>query len=384
MKKNQFAGRRWLTALLALTALGIANPIRVEAADHRDGRLLSGVNTLYVGNLDLNDLYVFQGRDPRNTVMVMTAGPAAGVLSPPVFHPGALYEFRIDNTGDFVDDLLIQVVFSDPDSFFRQTYQVRFFNIHTGAMQILATGMTGQPSFLRSGGALIGAVQPGIYDDPFFFNGSGYAFFRSTALGEMPLPPGTTPISMLVPPAAPVDTFANFNTLAIVLEVRSGLLTNAGNPNIKVWIRTLTPEGLQIDRTALPAINTAAVPTALQPVFNVLTPSDDPALRPIASEFIQNLYGLDAATADGLAMTALPDMMPFNVNSSAGFNNGLTLTLNGRRLTDDVIDAEFNALTAGALKGDNVINDSVFRTGFPYLGTPLPPPTVPGSGFGGL
>ena len=42
-------------------------------------------------------------------------------------------------------------------------------------------------------------------------------------------------------------------------------------------------------------------------------------------------------------MTVLPDMMPFNVNSSAGFNNGLNLTLNGRRLTDDVIDAEFNA-----------------------------------------
>ena len=82
--------------------------------------------------------------------MILTAGPAAGVLSPPVFYPGGLYEFRIDNTGDFVDDLLIQVVFSDPDAFLRQTYQVRFFNIHTGAMQLLATGMTGQPSSLRS------------------------------------------------------------------------------------------------------------------------------------------------------------------------------------------------------------------------------------------
>ncbi|WP_158633320.1 DUF4331 family protein [Tautonia sociabilis] len=345
-----------------------------DGADHRDGPLLSGRNTLSIGNLDLNDLYLFQGRNPRNTVMILTAGPAAGVLAPPVFFPGAFYEFRIDNTGDNVDDLLIQVVFSDPDRFLRQRYQVRRFELATGRSQVLATGITGRTTFLRGGGA----AQAGLFDDPFFFNAPGYAFFRSTALGEQPLPPGLNPLSMLLPPAAPINSFANFNTLAIVLEIPSiRLVSSRSNPKLGVWIRTVTPDGLtQVDRTALPAINTVAVPTALQGQFNQLTPADDPALRTGAAAFLVQLYGLDSQTAMALASTVLPDRMPFDVTSSQGFNDGLTLTLNGRRLTDDVVDAAFNALTAGAVTGDFVVNDSVFRTTFPYLGRPLPPRPV--------
>ena len=367
---------RWTgaVAVAASMAVAAAFPNRpCNAADHRDGPLLSGSNTLTIGNLDLNDLYIFRGANPRNTVMILTAGPAAGVLAPPVFYPGGFYEFRIDNDGDVVDDLLIQVVFSDFDRFLRQSYEVRLFDIDSGRGQLLARGITGRTIPLRGGGG----VHAGIFDDPFFFNAPGYAFYRSTVLGERPLPMGMNPLSMLVPPAAPINSFGNFNTLAIVLEIPSHrLVAGPGDTDFAAWIRTLAPEGHQIDRTALPGINTAAVPTALQGIFNQLTPGDDAALRGGASDFLVQLYGIDQATADTLAMTVLPDLMPFNINSSDGFNDGLTLTLNGRKLTDDVIDAEFNALTGGALGTDYVINDSVFRTRFPYLGRPLPPSAV--------
>ncbi len=336
------------------------------AADHRDGPLLA--NSTFVGHLDLNDLYLFRGANRNNTVLVLTCSPAAGVVSPPVFFPGAFYEYRIDNTGDFNDNLLIQVVFSDFDRFLRQNYEVRLFNVQTGQGRILARGLTGRTQRVAGGGM----VTAGIFDDPFFFNAPGFTFFRQTSLGERPLPPGMNPLSMLVPPALPINSFGNFNTLAIVLEVPSRLLTTRGNPNIKVWIRSLDPMGNQIDRTALPAINTAAVPTALQGQFNLITPREDFGLRGGAAAFLTQLYGTSPSTAMVLAETVLPDMMPFNVNSSAGFNDGLTLTLNGRRLRDDVIDPLFNAVTEGALTSDFVVNDSVFRRNFPYLGPPLP------------
>jgi hypothetical protein len=362
-----------LAAGLLLATLAV--PRLAGAADHRDGPLLSGRNTLTIGNLDLNDLYMFQGANPRNTVLVLTAGPAAGVLAPPVFAPGAYYEYRIDNTGDNADDLLIQVIFSDPDRFLRQRYQVRFYDIASGRGQLLAVGVTGRAQHLRGGGM----VQAGLFDDPFFFNAPGYAFFRSTSLGEQPLPPGMTPLSLLLPPAAPINSFANFNTLGIVLEIPSSrLVSSRSNPKIGVWLRTITADGLtQIDRTALPAINTVGVPTGLQGDFNTLTPQHDPSLRGGAAAFLVQLYGLDSETANTLANTLLPDRMPFDVTSSEGFNDGLTLTLNGRRLEDDVVDAAFNVLTSRALSTDFVVNDSVFRKRFPYLGRPLPPGRVP-------
>ena len=65
------------------------------------------------------------------------------------------------------------------------------------------------------------------------------------------------------------------------------------------------------------------------------------------------LYGVSPTYASGLAQRALPDLLTIDLSKPSGF-------LNGRLLTDDVIDAEFKLLTNGALKTDRVGNDSVF------------------------
>ncbi len=62
-------------------------------------------------------------------------------------------------------------------------------------------------------------------------------------------------------------------------------------------------------------------------------------------------------------------MTTFDTLNRTGF-------LNGRRLDDDVIDAELNLLTDGKLTSDRVGNDSVFRVNVPYLGAPLPRPSI--------
>src|SRR5437660_167189 len=78
------------------------------ASDHNDAPNVAHKTT------DITDLYVFQGANPNNLVFV---GNVQGLLSPAAsatasFDPNALIEFKIDNTGDNVEDLVIQCAYN--------------------------------------------------------------------------------------------------------------------------------------------------------------------------------------------------------------------------------------------------------------------------------
>ena len=78
---------------------------------------------------------------------------------------------------------------------------------------------------------------------------------------------------------------------------------------------------------------------------------------------------------DAIAGVLLPDELSITLGSNAGFASGTslaTLALNGRKLGDDVIDAEFALLTNFVLTtGDGVgSNDRAFGSSFPYLAGP--------------
>jgi hypothetical protein len=339
-----------------------ARPTR--AADHRDGPKIIRENPT-LGALDLNDLYLFQSPANRNnTVMILTCAPGAGVVSPGVFAPGAFYDFNIVNTSGTEANLVIRTIFSDPNSVGRQFYRT-FLMRSSGQAQVLASGLTGRTARVNGGGQ----ITAGIFDDPFFFDSLAFMKFVAAVQAGKGLSDRVAPF---LKPSVPNNFFANFNTLAIVIEIPSvRLQSNHKNTRIGAWIRTEI-NGTQYDRTGLPAINTAAnfaqpasgLPS-LQDDFNTLTPSQDIALRPVAAERIHLAYGISMDKANAVAALVLPDIMPFNTASKAGF-------LNGRRLQDDVIDAEFTLLTDGALTSDRVVNDSPFRRGFPYLGPALP------------
>lgn len=296
-----------------------------------------------------------------------TGGAGVGVLSPPVFFPGAIYEFRVSNDGDnTTDELLIRFVFSDPDPFLRQRYTAYATDVHTGSTQVVASGTTGRTSQIAGGGQ----VTAGLFDDPFFFDVLAFNKFRTAVQEGKPLADRVAPF---LPPSIPNNFFGNFNVLAIVVEVhRTRLQSSKGNPNIAVHIRSYTPDGTQFDRMGRPGINTVvgfAQPLQglpnIQDTFNSLTPADDPSLRDAAAQRINLAFGLPLDQARSLTETLLPDVLTFNTTNSRGF-------LNGRRLQDDAIDAELDLLTGGALKSDRVISDSVFRTTFPYIAPPLP------------
>lgn len=130
----------------------------------------------------------------------------------------------------------------------------------------------------------------------------------------------------------------------------------------------------QLDRMGLAAINTAFVSEdADKNTFNQAVPANDAQFIPVASGVLMARYGLNEMNANTLADLVLPDVLPLGDLSGALFN--------GRRLQDDVIDAELGVLfgegglseaaPVPGLASDNVdSNDVAFLTTFPYLGTP--------------
>src|SRR4051794_13848115 len=101
--RTRWAGPAWPIAALALLGALALGPVGAEAADHLDGPRLMA-NPTGLGNLDLNDVYAFQGSNPQNAVLIMTLSPAAGVLGPASFSTFGAYEFKVDNDGDAHED----------------------------------------------------------------------------------------------------------------------------------------------------------------------------------------------------------------------------------------------------------------------------------------
>ncbi len=294
----------------------------VFAADHLDSPSVQAD-----GSVDINDLYAFQSpSNPDNFVMVMTVNPLAGSVSGTAFNPAAVYELAIDVDGD-----------AKPN----QAYRFYFANVRRGVQRFIVidlsgrlggTGQTGSASTLVNGGV----VTAGVFDDPFFFDLAGFQNgLKFTGR----------------------DFFAGANVSAIVIEVpKSSLPVSA----ISVAARTVVG-GRQFDRMGRPAINTVLIPSARKNAFNGASVANDTAN--FAGDVQASLIGLgnSPARAGNLTSILLPDVLTFDTSVMSGF-------LNGRRLVDDVIDAELGLITNGVISGDGVnANDVPFQATFPYL-----------------
>ena len=78
---------------------------------------------------------------------------------------------------------------------------------------------------------------------------------------------------------------------------------------------------------------------------------------------LETLGGYAASKATGIAEILLPDILTYDYTSPAGF-------LNGRKLADDVIDAELSLVTNGQITSDFVGPHTDYLSRFPYLGRP--------------
>src|SRR3989442_7487847 len=98
--------RKAVLSLLLAGAVAIGATRLIRASDHKDSMLLAGDPAA-----DIADVYTFRSpTNPANTVLAMTV---SGFIPPSeasttFFDPNVLYQWKIDNNGDAVEDLVIQ------------------------------------------------------------------------------------------------------------------------------------------------------------------------------------------------------------------------------------------------------------------------------------
>ena len=102
-----------LKTVLGVGILAVASFFAI-AADHIDAPAVQG------GTSDITDFYAFQGEDTNNLVFVANL---QGLLSPSstgdaTFSENVLVEINIDNSGDNVEDLVIQAIARDGKMYF--------------------------------------------------------------------------------------------------------------------------------------------------------------------------------------------------------------------------------------------------------------------------
>ena len=345
-------------------ALG-AVPLLSMGADHLDAPGTMSPSGRNDG--DINDVYVFEGRDPSRTVLAMTTHPAAGAISPLEYATDIAYKLKVDRNGDAVADIVFRVRFGPANDDGVQVYRISRRRADNDA-RLIGKGKTGSSTWLAGGGRAFA----GLRSDPFFFD---LAAFQGSVLGA----PNGRSFCDQDGGTEGIDFFESLNTNAIVLEVRDSALGS----HIGVWATTDTGSGVsnRIDRMARPAINTVFNSGENKNAFNHGQPANDVArFTSNVKNVLATFSALDGEGAysngqlNTLAGVLLPDVVTYDTSTSA---QG---PLNGRALADDVIDAELNIVTGGFpfagrdgtgwIDTDSVSAHTDYLSTFPYLGLP--------------
>jgi hypothetical protein len=362
--------------VVAALAFGIPG----GTADHRDA---PGVNE--DPRADINDIYAFVNPNDGNVVLAMTVNPFQIGGAPGIaFGQDVLYEFKVDNTGDNVEDLVVQTTFgpvlssSTPQTFsVRGPAKPRTAGTASSLLLTDTPSITGDAngSVVTASGNVVKAFA-GVRDDPFFFD----LIFGFRLLG---ISPGG-PLSR----APGIDFFAGINCSIIAVEIPPNVLKGSAGNVLRIWATTGRAKNLvrsgsvyladtqtgpfsQIDRMAFPVENTVLMPTRMKDAFNRSVPSQDHLFR---EEAIAHLVAInnDHTYSQTLVDAVLfPDVLTLDVTKpSQGF-------LNGRRPQDDVIDIVLQAASKGVLAGDAVnANDVPFLGDFPFF-APAHDPSLP-------
>jgi len=342
-------------------------------ADHLDSPGLKSPNM--DARVDITDVYAFAAQEEDDeefsrTALILNVNPLTIASA---FDPDAIYEILVDTNGDATPDVTFKTQFSaarhddeEDDGERGQTATV----VRAVGANANARDFSGRV-IIKNAPVSFGREEriteredfkffAGVRSDPFFFDLLGFlAGFKFTGS----------------------DFFADKNVFGTVLEVpNSALKVNGSGPNIGVWSRVLIPAKdvsppgnggmVQIDRMGRPAINTVFNHGTDKVTFNTIEPDSDRAtVTTTGKTFLANFedvlasFGYDAGTAKTIAEILLPDILTFKFDSNEGF-------LNGRKLTDDVIDIELNLVTKGAVKTDGVGPHTDLLDEFPFLGRP--------------
>ncbi|MGI9535362.1 MAG: DUF4331 family protein [Thermodesulfobacteriota bacterium] len=334
--------------------------------------------------LDITDVYAFL--DPQDDSQIVAAMAVNPFLPPEDgstgFSPDVLYQLKFDNTGDGVEDYVVQFQFVGTGA--DQTVQVFAANVNESVSTPLggtpvATGITQE--IITSNNFRVFA---GFSDDAFVFD---FGQFTAILDGTQDVFRGfTSPILGELrgrDAGASVDLFAGVNATHMVVSFPKSIVDNgtgffdglAGTNIVGVW-GTTSRDGVQLERMGQQVINTVFVPTGMKDAFNAATPDEDVAMFSslipdaltqvdtdgtgntidgrIAVLQLSGLAGLPNGApillpegfvhplelgADLLRVALLPDVIRLDLNRDADDQSiGLFALQNGRRPQDDIID----------------------------------------------
>ncbi len=242
-----------------LLAIGVALlpgllMLRARGSDHADTPAIA-----QRPGGDLTDVFIFPSpTNANNVVLIMDAhglippGQSAGVS----FDPNVLYQFKIDNTGDAVEDLVIQAKFSGTGAGQQVQIAGPVKPTRTGTVSQFETadsvvGTINQP-FTLSNGVKVFA---GAREDPFFFDleqfytilpdrakpvfPSTFTNTSGSAVTTSPADPNAPQATTWRPAGQARDYLAGLNCLSVVVEMPKSMLTTpGGNGKIRVWCTT--------------------------------------------------------------------------------------------------------------------------------------------------
>ncbi|WP_328870288.1 DUF4331 domain-containing protein [Streptomyces sp. NBC_00287] len=433
------AGRTSVATLIcgALAAGGLAaagvtalEPGAASASSHREAPLISGTP-----QYDNTDVYAFVSPDkPDTTTIVANWIPFEEPAGGPnffTFAEDAQYDIHIDNNGDAQGELLYRFTFKthtknkktflyntgpvesldDPDLNVTQTYDIdllRLKNQHLVSKTKVANdvpvapsnvGKASMPDYakLRSqavhqlaGGASSFAGQA---DDPFFLDLRVFDLLYGGNLSEV----GN-------------DTLKGYNVNSIALQVPTHMITeSAEQPIVGIWSTTQRKNAqghfAQVSRLGMPLVNEVVNPIKDKDKFNASAPWNDSQFlknvtNPELPKLIEAIYKIPAPAeprndlvdvflkgvkglnqpphvrpAEELRLNTSikPAAEPKRLGVLDGDNSGFP---NGRRLTDDVIDASLQVVEGELVGAKNDLGDAVdkndkeFEKAFPYVALP--------------
>ena len=196
--------------------------------------------------LDINDVYAFPGSNADRIALVLTTSspltPAASVGA--VFDPDILYQIKVDNTGDGVEDLVLQFTFDGEGAAQQVTMRGPVAADQTGRLNTIVSNgaeMSGPINTVLGSGSGV-QLFAGLRDDPFYIDLE--QFFKIIPDRA----PVQGPLSTIGPkPEASafrnpgVDFLRNINALGIVVELPESMLLAPGSgsdPKLGIWATT--------------------------------------------------------------------------------------------------------------------------------------------------
>ncbi|MFH9863441.1 DUF4331 domain-containing protein [Streptomyces sp. NPDC017202] len=433
------SGRRGVATLICgalaaggLAAAGVATlaPGEAAASSHREAPLISGTP-----QYDNTDVYAFVSPDkPDTTTIVANWIPFEEPAGGPNFFPfaeDAQYDIRIDNNGDAQGELLFRYTFKthvknkktflyntgavesldDPDLNVTQTYDLELVKLRKGK-EVHTTkladdvpvapsnvGKASMPDYAKLRSQAIYKLSNGAQtfagqaDDPFFLDLRVFDLLYGGNLSEV----GN-------------DTLKGYNVNSIALQVPTDLIAeSAHQPIVGIWSTTQrrNAQGYwsQVSRLGNPLVNEVVNPIKDKDRFNASEPKDDARFlknvtNPELPKLIEAIYKIKAPAEPrndlvdvflkgvkglnqpphvtpseqlrlntSIKPTASPKRLGVLDGDNAGFPNG-------RRLTDDVIDASLQVVEGELLGAKNDLGDAVdkndkhFEKAFPYVALP--------------